>query len=131
MLNARSFIAGHYPRVEDRDSTRPIAWTEMKKSIYSLAPIRELLLAANRRYLEFISTMAVLQLSKSAGIGSARLACFNCLGQPKQLSDEPDLSPHIIAPHPPNLPFPDHVHRLIALNRSPGRAKILGSLAWR
>ena len=27
----------------------------MKKSIYSLAPLRELLLAANRRYLEFIS----------------------------------------------------------------------------
>jgi hypothetical protein len=72
MLNARSFIAGHYRRVEHRDSTRPMAWAEMKKSIYSLAPIRELLLAANRRYLEFISTMAVLQLSKSAGIGSAR-----------------------------------------------------------
>jgi len=29
----------------------------MKKSIYSLAPLRELLLAANRRYLEFISTL--------------------------------------------------------------------------
>ena len=29
----------------------------MKKSIYSLAPLRELLLAANRRYLEFISTI--------------------------------------------------------------------------
>jgi hypothetical protein len=33
-----------------------MAWAEMKKSIYSLAPLRELLLAANRRYLEFIST---------------------------------------------------------------------------
>ena len=29
----------------------------MKKTIYSLAPLRELLLAANRRYLEFISTI--------------------------------------------------------------------------
>jgi hypothetical protein len=67
--------------------------------------------------------LAVLQLSKSAGIGSARLACFNLLGQPKQLSDEPDLSPNIIAPHPPNLPLPNHVHRLIALNGSPGRVK--------
>jgi hypothetical protein len=28
-----------------------------RKSIYSLAPLRELLLAANRRYLEFISTI--------------------------------------------------------------------------
>src|SRR5271165_851482 len=29
----------------------------MKKSIYSLAPLRDLLLAANRRYLEFISAI--------------------------------------------------------------------------
>ena len=29
----------------------------MKKTIYSLDPLRELLLAANRRYLEFISTI--------------------------------------------------------------------------
>ena len=29
----------------------------MKKTIYSLDPWRELLLAANRRYLEFISTI--------------------------------------------------------------------------
>jgi hypothetical protein len=29
----------------------------MKKTIYSLAPLRELLLAANRRYLEFISAI--------------------------------------------------------------------------
>ena len=34
-----------------------MAWAEMKRTIYSLAPLRELLLAANRRYLEFISTI--------------------------------------------------------------------------
>src|SRR3989454_6604798 len=34
-----------------------MAWAEMKKTIYSLDPLRELLLAANRRYLEFISTI--------------------------------------------------------------------------
>ena len=42
-----------------------MGWAEMKKTIYSLAPLaqelkahlRELLLAANRRYLEFISTI--------------------------------------------------------------------------
>ena len=34
-----------------------MAWAEMKKSIYSLAPLRECLLAANRRYLEFISAI--------------------------------------------------------------------------
>jgi hypothetical protein len=34
-----------------------MAWAEMKKTIYSLAPLRELLLASNRRYLEFISAI--------------------------------------------------------------------------
>jgi hypothetical protein len=47
----------HYREVEHKDGTHSMAWAEMKKSIYSLAPLRELLLAANRRYLEFISTI--------------------------------------------------------------------------
>ncbi len=47
----------HYREVEHKDGTCSMAWAEMKKSIYSLAPLRELLLAANRRYLEFISTL--------------------------------------------------------------------------
>ena len=47
----------HYREVEHKDGTRSMAWAEMKKSIYSLAPLRELLLAANRRYQEFISTI--------------------------------------------------------------------------
>jgi len=47
----------HYREVEHKNGTRSMAWAEMKKTIYSLAPLRELLLAANRRYLEFISTI--------------------------------------------------------------------------
>jgi len=47
----------HYREVEHKDGTHSMAWAEMKKSIYSLAPLRELLLAANRRYLEFLSTL--------------------------------------------------------------------------
>jgi len=47
----------HYREVEHKDGTRSMAWAEMKKTIYSLAPLRELLLAANRRYLEFISVI--------------------------------------------------------------------------
>ena len=46
-----------YREVEHQDGTRSMAWAEMKKTIYSLGPLRELLLAANRRYLEFISTI--------------------------------------------------------------------------
>lgn len=46
-----------YREVEHKDGTSSMAWAEMKKSIYSLAPLRDLLLAANRRYLEFISAI--------------------------------------------------------------------------
>lgn len=45
----------HYREVEHKNSDPSMAWAPMKKTIYSLAPLRELLLAANRRYLEFIS----------------------------------------------------------------------------
>jgi hypothetical protein len=34
-----------------------MAWVEMKKTIYSLAPLTALLQAANRRYLEFLSVI--------------------------------------------------------------------------
>ena len=47
----------HYREVEHKDGTSSMAWAEMKKTIYSLAPLRELLRAANRRYLEFISAL--------------------------------------------------------------------------
>lgn len=47
----------HYREVEHKDGTSSMAWANMKKTIYSLAPLRKLLLAANRRYLEFISTI--------------------------------------------------------------------------
>ena len=47
----------HYREVEHRDGSRSMEWAHMKKSIYSLAALRELLAAANRRYLEFLSTI--------------------------------------------------------------------------
>ena len=47
----------HYRQVAHRDGTRSMKWAEMRRTIYSLAPLRALLLAANRRYLEFISTI--------------------------------------------------------------------------
>ena len=36
-------------------------------------------------------------------------------GQPEQFADEPNLTPNIIATDPPNLPFPNHVHRFITV----------------
>jgi hypothetical protein len=45
----------HYRTVEHRDGTTSKKNTSMKKNIYSLAPLRKLLKAANHRYLVFIS----------------------------------------------------------------------------
>ena len=47
----------HYRQVEHRDGTKETKWASMQKTIYSLPALRELLEAANRRYLEFLSTI--------------------------------------------------------------------------
>jgi hypothetical protein len=47
----------HYRRVEHRDGTWEMKHAQVKKSIYSLPAVAELLKAANRRYLEFISAL--------------------------------------------------------------------------
>jgi hypothetical protein len=66
----------------------------------------------------------VLRLSKGRQESHQRCARVSFLsGQPEQLPDVPDLTSNIIAPHPPNLSLPHHVHRLITLNRSSGRVK--------
>ena len=66
-VNDVSFFP-HYREVEQRDGTRLTKWTHMKKSLYSLPALREALSAANRRYLEFISTLA----DPSAGVAKLR-----------------------------------------------------------
>jgi hypothetical protein len=47
----------HYREVEHRDGTKQIKWASMQKTIYSLPALRELLEDANRRYLEFLSSI--------------------------------------------------------------------------
>lgn len=46
----------HYREVVHRDGTKSNENATMKKNIYSLAPLAGIMAAANRRYLEFIST---------------------------------------------------------------------------
>lgn len=55
-VNDVSFFK-HYREVEHRDGSRETKWASMQKTIYSLPVLRELLSAANRRYLEFLSTI--------------------------------------------------------------------------
>lgn len=47
----------HHRRVEHRDGTWEMKNAQMRKTIYSLPDLQELLQAANRRYLEFLSAL--------------------------------------------------------------------------
>ncbi len=53
-VNNVSFFK-HYRTVEQRNGTQQKKWANMKKGIYSLTALSQLLASANRRYLEFIS----------------------------------------------------------------------------
>ena len=44
-------------------------------------------------------------------------------GRLEQSGDELCLGPDVVAADVPNLPFPDHCHRLVACQRSSGRPK--------
>ncbi len=55
-VNKVSFFK-HYRKVEHRNGTQSKKFAQMKKGIYSLSPLRELLSAANQRYLQFISAI--------------------------------------------------------------------------
>lgn len=62
-VNDVSFFR-HHRTVEHRDGTTEMKLAPMQKTIYSLAPLRDLLLAANRRYLAFLSELT----DPSAGV---------------------------------------------------------------
>ena len=62
-VNDVSFFK-HYREVVHRDNTKEMKLAPMQKTIYSIGPLRELLEAANRRYLAFLSDL----LDPSAGI---------------------------------------------------------------
>jgi hypothetical protein len=47
----------HHRTVEHRNGTTEVRLAAMRKTIYSLSPLQELLLAANRRYLEFLAEL--------------------------------------------------------------------------
>jgi hypothetical protein len=69
-VNDVSFFR-HHRTVEHHDGTSETKLAPMQKTIYSLAPLRELLVVANRRYLAFLSDLT----DPSAGITQvARLA---------------------------------------------------------
>jgi hypothetical protein len=78
-----------YRQVQHRDGTTTTTWAAMKKTIYSLPALQEALLAANRRYLQFISeieTPAVgvqklQQLAETQEENGHRYKGFNLLAE--------------------------------------------------
>jgi len=68
----------HYRRVERQDGSSVMKLAPMKRSLYSLPALREVTAAANRRYLEFLSTLD----DPSAGITS-----LDRISQPTRKSD--------------------------------------------
>ena len=61
-VNNVSFFK-HYRQVQHRDGTATTKWAPMKKTIYSLPALREVLNAANQRYLKLISSIATPEVS--------------------------------------------------------------------
>jgi hypothetical protein len=56
-VNNVSFFK-HYRQVQHRDGSATTKWAPMKKTIYSLPALQEVLIAANQRYLKLISSIA-------------------------------------------------------------------------
>lgn len=55
----------HYREVEHRNGEREKQVAQFKKSIYSLAPLREVLAAVNHRYLAFISQIETREVGRA------------------------------------------------------------------
>ncbi|MBC8527146.1 MAG: MarR family transcriptional regulator [Candidatus Cloacimonetes bacterium] len=55
----------HYRKVEHKDGTISKKHAAMKKNIYSLDPLKDILKASNRRYLQFISAIEDYKVGKT------------------------------------------------------------------
>lgn len=76
-VNDVSFFR-HYRRVEHKDGSSEVKYAPMKKSIYSLPALTQLMAASNHRYLEFLSALD----DPSSGVKS-----LDKLSQPVQDAD--------------------------------------------
>ena len=91
-VNDVSFFK-HYRLVEHRDGSQSRKLAQMKKGIYSLPALSHLLLAANRRYLEFISAIddpsvgikKLDKISKTVAEGGRSYKGFNFFDDQDQL----------------------------------------------
>jgi len=79
----------HYRKVYHRDGTTTTKWAPMKKTIYSLPALQEVLVAANHRYLKFVSEIEtpevgvqkLQQLAETKVENDRRYKGFNLLSE--------------------------------------------------
>ena len=84
-----SIVFKQYRQVHHRDGTTSTKWAPMKKTIYSLPALRESLLAANQRYVKFISEVEtpeigvqkLEQLTETKEVNDHRYKGFNLLAE--------------------------------------------------
>ncbi len=82
----------HHRKVEHRDGTSTRKLAPLKKSIYSIIDLREILLGCNNRYLEFLASLndysngrrALQQLTKTKTNHGARVRGFNFFDENEQ-----------------------------------------------
>ena len=75
----------HHRKVEHRDGTNTRELAPLKKSIYSIIDLREILLGCNSRYIEFLSSLndysngrrALQQLTKTKTVHGIQIRGFN------------------------------------------------------
>jgi hypothetical protein len=87
-VNQVSFFK-QYRQVNHRQGSSSMQWAPMKKTIYSLPPLQEVLLAANQRYLKFISEIDTLEvgvvklrrLAETKNVNHHRHKGFNLFSQ--------------------------------------------------
>jgi len=95
----------------------------------------ELILSAVRWYLRY--SLSLRDVEELGSVATLRVADTMAEGRVdvgisgyyfEELLDELNLTWNVSSTHPPNLSLPDHVHRLISLNRSPRRLEFSESL---
>jgi len=91
-VNDVSFFK-HYRTVEHRDGTESRKLAQMKKGIYSLPALQNLLAAANRRYLQFISTIddVSLGITKLDQISKTIIKCDRSYKEFNLFTDQDQL----------------------------------------
>src|ERR1700694_4230783 len=124
MKNRKKNISGMGalpPNPRDLSLSRQDSWTERRAALATSEsrPLsRRSGCVSAEPYPPLRSVQSTRDALQKSGRLHKKLDAPSSGGQFEELVDELNLTPNIRFAHPPNLPLPQHVHRLIPLNRS-------------